>query len=624
MRTRQEMCVFILGLMAILLVVSAGNVLAQQAADANHSAAAAAGAAPQAADQGGVTGEWQGMLSRYHLTVKIEQSAGPGLTGTLTFVDQKVTVPFDKVSLSPDRVLRLEVRNGAAVIEGKLSDNGAEINGTWQESGNAAPLVLRRPGATASAPTLKPRTLGRVALQPCRTPDGNTEGLCGKYEVYENRQSQSGRKIALNIMVLPAISGKPAADPFFALAGGPGQSAVEAYPLVGFVTRVRQNRDVVLIDQRGTGASNPLPCELRDAKDAQSIFGEYVPMEKVRSCRAELEKKADLTQYTTSIFADDLDEVRQAMGYGKINIFGGSYGSRSALVYLRQHADQVRTLTLEGIAPPDYRVMLAFPRTIQSSVDQVIGLCAADDACHKDFPNLKKEFQELVDRLDKSPAHFEVDTASGKQAIILSRGSFVANLRPFLYVPALVSQFPYTIHRAYQGDWSIFGSVAVSLRGELEKALDRGLSISVICAEDVPGVTDAIIQRETRGTYLGDYQVRMYRKACQEWPRGTVPQDFHAAIHSAVPALLISGALDPATPPSQSEQTAHDLTNSRRIIVKEGTHGTGSPCIDGLISQFVDQGSGAGLDTSCVDKIHLPPFVTQTQVDKAQAAGHRP
>lgn len=611
MKPRQEMCVFMLCLMTILLLITPFTAAAQ-ATDANQSA---------------VTGEWEGMLSRYHLNLKIEQAAGGGLTGKLTVADQNgATIPVDKITMTPEKVVRLELAQGALVIEGKLNDSGTEINGTWQESGNSAPLILRRPGAAATASTLKPRTIGKVAFQPCRTADGNTEGLCGKYEVYENRQAQSGRKIALNILVLPAVSDKPAPDPFFALAGGPGQSAVEAFPAAGFVVKMRQNHDVVLVDQRGTGASNPLPCELRDPKDAQSVIGEYVPLEKVRSCRAELEKNADLAQYTTSIFADDLDEVRQAMGYGKINIFGGSYGSRAALVYLRQHEDQVRTVTLEGIVPPEYRLMLEFPHTIQSSITQVMDRCAADDACHKDYPDLKKEFQEVIDRLAKEPAHFEVKTPRGEnQAIILSRGVFLANLRPLLYIPVLVSQFPYIVHRAYQGDWTTYGTLALALRTTIDKDLDRGLSISVICAEDVPGVTDSAIQRATRGTWLGDYQTRMYQKACKEWPQGTVPRNFHSRMHSAVPALLISGALDPATPASESVQLAHDLSNSRRVVVKEGTHGTGSPCIDGLISQFVDQGSGAQLDTSCADAIHLPPFLTQAQLDKLrQQAAKKP
>jgi pimeloyl-ACP methyl ester carboxylesterase len=172
------------------------------------------------------------------------------------------------------------------------------------------------------------------------------------------------------------------------------------------------------------------------------------------------------------------------------------------------------------------------------------------------------------------------------------------------------------IHQIYHDDWNIYGATAVLVRSALEKQIARGMAFSVICAEDVPGMTEATIKKETAGTYLGDFQVREFQKACREWPQGVAPKDFHAPIHSAVPALLISGALDPATPPSASVQTAHDLSNSRVVEIKEGTHGTGSPCIDGIIASFVAQGSAAGLDFSCADQIHLPPFLTQAQVDK--------
>lgn len=574
----------------------------------------------QAAKDHRITGEWQGMLGRLHLIVKIEQTADGTLTGKLTSVDQgNVTIPIDLVTFAPSSGLRLELNSIHAVYEGKLSEDGSELAGTWQQGGHSILLSLHRPGASAAKFTLKPRTLGTVPLEPCRTTDGNTEGLCGKYEVYENRGLRSGRKVALNIMVLPALSDKPAADPWFALAGGPGQSAVEAYPLAGFTTKVRQQRDVVLVDQRGTGGSNPLPCVLRDPKDAQSIIAEAVPPEKVRACRTELEKKADLTQYTTSIAADDLDEVRQALGYDKINVFGGSYGTRAAFVYLRLHGDHVRTLTLEGVVGPQYRIPLAFPRTTQSSIDQLLDRCAADDACHKDFPDLKKEFQAVIAQLEKSPAHLDVNNPAGeKQEVTLSRGMFVAGLRPLLYIPQLVSAFPYMIHRAYQGDWSTFADSILTVRNAIDRAIDRGMSLSVICAEDIPGTTEKMIRRETDGTYLGDFQEREYQKACGEWVRGGVPRDFHAPIRSAVPALLISGALDPATPPEAAAQAARDLKNSRVVVVKEGTHGTGSPCIDGLIAQFVEQGSAAGLDASCADQIHLPPFLTQAQVDQIQ------
>src|SRR5271154_3715551 len=267
------------------------------------------------------TGEWQGMLSKLHLIFKIDLGTDGALSGKLTSVDQgNATIPVDTVSFAPATGLPLDLKSIGATYQAKLSDDGTELIGTWQQGGNSIPLSLHRPGAAASKPAFKARTVGRVPMEPCSTPDGNTAGLCGKYEVYENRASQSGRKIALNIMLLPAVSDKPASDPWFALAGGPGQSAVEAYPLAGFTTKLRQQRDVVLVDQRGTGTSNPLPCVLRDTKDAQAMIAEAIPPEKVRACRTELENKADLAQYTTTIFADDLDELRQALGYDKINV----------------------------------------------------------------------------------------------------------------------------------------------------------------------------------------------------------------------------------------------------------------------------------------------------------------
>jgi pimeloyl-ACP methyl ester carboxylesterase len=577
--------------------------------------------APQAADTQGITGEWDGKVTRLRLVVTIGQSSDGSLNGKLTSVDQgNITIPINTVSFQRN-VLHLEMKTIAAGYEGTLSGDGAEINGTFTQGGNSIPLILRRPGASAAAFTLKPRTIGRVSLEPCRTQDGNTEGLCGKYEVYENRQTQSGRKIALNIMVLPATGDKPSADPFFPLAGGPGQSAVEAFPVAGYTAKVRQQRDVVLVDQRGTGESNPLPCQLRDPQDAQTVVGEFYSLEKLRACRAELEKHADLTQYTTSISADDLDEVRQAMGYDKINVFGGSYGSRAALVYLQRHGDHVRTLTLEAVATNQYRIPITFARTIQSSVDRLIELCGADAACHKDYPNLRAEFNAVLSRLGKAPAQFKVNNP-GPQPVTLSRGMFVANLRGVLYVPELASQFPYMIHQAFQDDWSVYGASVLLLTKSFDKVLSRGLSFSVICAEDVNKITEAQIKQETAHTYIGDFQVRLYQQACRQWPQASIPADFYNPIRSEVPALIISGSLDPATPPETTTQIVRDFKNSRVVVIRQGTHGTGSPCIDGMISDFVAKGSSTGLDASCADQIHLPEFLTQHRIDELrQKAG---
>jgi len=562
------------------------------------------------AQTAGVTGEWLGQVSRLHLTLKIEpvkiEGKESGLHGTLITVDQgNAAIPIDRVTFKADGTLRLEMPAINANYEGRLSADGTEITGTFQQGGGQSALVFRRPGASAPKFTLQPRTVGRIALQPCLTSDGNTEALCANYEVFENRETKKGRRIGLRVMFLPAKTDKPEADPFFALAGGPGQSATQAFPSVGFVTKVREQRDVVLVDQRGTGGSNPLICPVRRGDDPQSMVGEAFSLDRIRACRAESEKKADLTQYTTSAFIEDLDDVRQALGYDKINIFGGSYGTLAALVYLRRHEDHVRSISLEAVATPQYIMPLPFSKAIQNSVDRLIARCAADAGCHKDYPDLANEFKNIVDQLDKSPAHFELNG----QGVTLPREIFVSSLRGLLYIPQFVSAFPLIVHNASQGDWSLYGRIVLALGGSMEGVIARGLSFSVICAESVPAFTEAAIRRDTQGTYLGDAQVRRYRQYCDAFgPVGSAPKDFYAPVRSKAPALLISGALDPATPPEMSEQIMHDLTNARLVVIKEGTHGTGSPCIDGLIAEFVKQGSAKGLDASCTDQIHLPPF----------------
>ena len=180
-----------------------------------------------------------------------------------------------------------------------------------------------------------------------------------------------------------------------------------------------------------------------------------------------------------------------------------------------------------------------------------------------------------------------MQNAGKPQAVTLSRGAFIAHLRPVLYDPVLASQFPFMLHQAYQNDWTLYGAAVLRLNNMFEKVLARGMSFSVICAEDVPAITEEEIRRDTAGTYLGDFQVRLYQKACREWPRGAIPKDFFEPFHSDVPVLLISGVLDPATPPEMARQLTKQFSHSRLIEIPQGTHGTGSPCIDGLITRFV-------------------------------------
>jgi pimeloyl-ACP methyl ester carboxylesterase len=554
-------------------------------------------------------GEWQAVVGKQHLNLTVEQAAGGTFSGTVVAVDQgNAVIPIDAFSFGDDGSVRFEMKSIPASFEGRLSADGASIAGEWKQGGASVPLAFRRPGASAAAFTLKPATKGHVHLEPCRAANDAIEALCGRYEVFENRQTRAGRKIALNLMIIPAKADAPDPDPLFALAGGPGQSAVEAFPLAAYVRTIAEHRDVVLVDQRGTGKSNLLECTLLSLDKPQDVLGEPYPLEKIRACRADSDRKADTTQYTTSIAADDLDEVRQALGYDRVNVLGGSYGTKAALVYLRRHGEHVRTLTLEAIAPPDFLIPLPFAKGVQSAVEGVIALCEADAACRTAYPELRQQYRAIVTRLARTAAEFDVRN----QHVTLSKEMFVSKLRSVLYVPQFVSVFPLIVQRAYAGDWSAYAAVVMQLASLLDGAVARGASFAAICAEDVPAITPALVRSATAGTDLGDSQARRYEEYCKAWgAAGSVPKGFYEPVRSKVPALLISGALDPGTPPAFAQATATFLPNGRLVTIKEGTHGTGSACVDGLIAEFMKRGSAKDLDASCVDQIHLPRFVVR-------------
>jgi pimeloyl-ACP methyl ester carboxylesterase len=462
--------------------------------------------------------------------------------------------------------------------------------------------------AQATPQPMAPHTW-RIPLTPCKAVDGRVDAMCGRYEVFEDRLAGSGRKIKLNLMVLPATDEKHEPDPVFLIDGGPGDSAVQDLPEFGELFRTK--RDVVLIDQRGAGGSNHLGCDFNSG--LATSFARIVPLDRVKPCVKELEKIADLRFYTTSIAMDDLDEVRAALGYDRINVWGGSYGSTAALDYLRRHGNHVRTITVEGVIPTGYRAPLPFPSTIQRSMEGVFDRCATDEKCRAAFPRLRDEFQAVLGRLGKAPVIFTFTTgpASMKEPveITLTRDMFTDFLRRILYSPLAIAMVPSAIHSAYDGDFEPYALLCyrLSIRPN-QDSVAFGLYHSIICSESVPFITDEEVVLATEKTWVGDSRIRIQREVCSAWPRATVPRSFIDLVRSDKPVLLISGDLDPAAQPEYAAAAATYLTNSRHVVVHNASHSLSSTCTSGPVVQFIDSGSAEGLDTSCVDKIKLPPF----------------
>jgi pimeloyl-ACP methyl ester carboxylesterase len=458
----------------------------------------------------------------------------------------------------------------------------------------------------------------RLALAPCPPADNIEDGLCGTWDVFEDREAQTGRRIGLRVVVLPALSTDIAPDPLFILAGGPGQAASELTDIIRVPFRqVNRERDLVFVDQRGTGGSNPLTCELgEDAPDETLLLDPMSDellraqvVEQLGACVASLD--ADPRLYTTPLAMDDLDDVREALGYDTINLWGGSYGTRAGLVYLRRHPDRVRTAILDGVAPVAMKLPLYMGMDAARALDLMLEDCAADAGCHAAYPDLGAELQTLLDTLAQGPVRSTLAHArTGRPTdVVVSRTSLASSVRAPLYSPDLAVVLPLAISRAAAGDYGPLSAMGVGFAGDA--SLYTGMFLSVVCSEDVPGITADDRAMAAAEPLFGTSLLDSFAALCGAWPRGTLPDGYDAPVASDRPVLLLSGLLDPVTPPrwAESVQGPLGISNATHIIVPGVGHGTmGAGCVPDLMAEFIDQGSAATLDVACVDRIERPRF----------------
>jgi len=466
----------------------------------------------------------------------------------------------------------------------------------------------------STTPTPGPTSAPVIELRPCQlaAPDstGRVKAECGTLTVFENRAAGSGRTIDLRVAVLKALSRNPAPDPLFFLTGGPGQAATESYvQLSGAFDKINQTRDIVLVDQRGTGQSHPLRCPAPGDDFASSDSDEQLKAF-LEDCLKELD--ADPRLYTTSIAMDDLDQVRAALGYDKINLYGVSYGTRAALTYLRQYPQHVRTVILDGVVPSDIALGLGVAPDAQRALDLIFDRCAADSACHTAFPKLKEEFDALSASLAVQPVRVSLThPVTGEPTeLTLTHATFAGSVRLLSYSPETVALLPLLIHKAQaEGDLRLFAAQALMVTEQLTQSISNGMDYSVICAEDAPFITTEAAAHSNAGTYLGDQETGNLQKICAVWPRGDIPADFKQPVTSDVPVLLLSGEADPVTPPSNADRAAQTLSHSLHLVAPgQGHNVVARGCLPGIAAAFVESSSTQRLATDCVKDIQPMPF----------------
>jgi len=477
-------------------------------------------------------------------------------------------------------------------------------------------LVLLASAATAASPNA-PRPAG-LTLTPCQLehPEhiSSIAAECGVLSVPENPARPEGRRIGLYVARVPAINRDKRADPLFVLAGGPGMAATTFYTTVApAFERIRRDRDIVLVDQRGTGRSNALNCELSDDLVAQESDAQILA--EAQRCLKETSAHAEVAYYTTSVAVRDLDSVRSALGYDRINLYGGSYGTRVAQHYVRRFPTHTRSVILDGVVPPTIALGPAVALDAENALLSILARCANEPECRARFGDPVVDYRKLSAQMRAQPVPITIsDPTTGEPSKLeLSMLQLAAVLRLTTYTPQEAALLPLILHRASEsGDFKPLATLYLLVSRSLGDVLAYGMHNTVVCAEDVPFYDPAAIDRKRlEQTYLGTSAVDGLRAICRVWPRGPIDKDFHEPLHSDVAALLLSGSDDPATPAAGAEEALRGFTNGLHVVLKGFGHGqVVAPCVDRLMERFIDTATVKGLDVSCTSRAKPTPFFT--------------
>lgn len=441
------------------------------------------------------------------------------------------------------------------------------------------PLLLLWPMA-AQAYTFEERSCASTGMR------------CGVIRVPEDYSKPDGRKIALNVIVLPATDGPNKKIAQYDFEGGPGfdvAASTSFYAVDG--AAYHRTRDVVLADQRGTGASHPLRCPKIEDYDRQRPVQPMYPVELVKDCAGTLSRESDLTQYTTANSARDVDAVRRALGYDQLSLNALSYGTTLALRYIADFPDRVQSAVLMGTVPAERTPPRYHAQAASDALALVIADCAADAACAKAFSNLASEAA--------------LPSLTGD-----ARATFFERLRSTMYSPAGLKNVPFFVHRASAGDFAAFDSATKPGT----RVFADGLYLSITCNETFARIDadDAIVA--SAKTTFGAYRLERQRAACAVWPRGEVDAKLFDQRPSDVPILFISGAFDPVSPPQWAEELAASFPNSHHITVARGSHVLDGlsgldTCLDPRVIRFVD--THGAVDQSCFAEMRNEPYRTQ-------------
>jgi pimeloyl-ACP methyl ester carboxylesterase len=431
---------------------------------------------------------------------------------------------------------------------------------------------------------------------------------CGVFERFLDPDDPTSTVLQLNVAVVPALSLEPEPDPLVPIAGGPGGASTNFY--AGYAhafEKVRRHRDILLIDQRGTGKSELMNCDFGDdVLEGQLSREETIAY--TQSCLDMLPH--DPRFFTTSVAVRDLEALRLALGYPALNLYGVSYGTRVAQHYARRYPETTRTIILDGVVPPQMALGPDIALEAQKALQAIFDRCAESKDCNKAFPDIAKTFVKLQTDLSREPVSVELShpRSGERETVVFDDLELAGVIRLMSYDPNTVALMPLLVHEAANGNFVPLAATVQTMVESMSDQIASGMHNAVVCSEDAPFYAD-IDNGALEKTYIGPVITDSLEDSCSVWPAGVVDENLREPLKTDAPVLLLSGTADPITPPYFAELAAVDLGNARHLIGKNQGHGlAGEGCMPDIVGRFVESASVNALETDCMERLYALPF----------------
>jgi len=455
---------------------------------------------------------------------------------------------------------------------------------------------------------------GTISLEDCRISAGpglpSMKARCGTLLRPLDPAGAVAGEIELRVVVVPALNLAPEPDPLVPIAGGPGQGSVQFYSAyAGAFENVRRNRDILIVDQRGTGESSPMDCPVDDSL-VEGQYSTEMTVEYTQSCLEQLPR--DPRFFTTSVAVTDLEAVREALGYPALNLYGVSYGTRVAQHFARQYPAAVRTIVLDGVVPPQIVLGPEIATESQKAVNKILARCQEDAACNERFPHITATFSAVLAQLRDAAVTISVPNPDTGRPVTIEFGvaEFAVAVRLLAYHPNGMALLPLLISEAGNGNFVPLGSQFQMTTTALSGALSLGMHNAVMCTEDMPFLDRTTIDHAAlAASYMGTFQLEALEAICSVWPAGPIDSQFKVPLATDLPVLLLSGDADPITPPRYAELAAVDLTNATLLVGEGQGHGQiAVGCMPRLVAEFIASADPLSLDASCLERSFVMPF----------------